>query len=168
MAAVFVSYEHHLKDDLSGYPKTLEPRELSVFSKIVAVANGYDAPPARPYGKGVPLEPNEVLRDMWQDESLGYDPTLVKALINLLGIYPVGTCVILDTYEIGVVHSANPDSSQLHRPIVRIVSTSEGGRLSETVLADLAAVNDQGTYERSIIQITDGERYGITPSDYFV
>ena len=130
---MFVSYEHHLKDDLSGYPKTLEPNEV-----------------------------------MWQDESLGYDPTLVKALINLLGIYPVGTCVILDTYEIGVVHSANPDSSQLHRPIVRIVSTSEGGRLSETVLADLAAVNDQGTYERSIIQITDGERYGITPSDYFV
>ncbi len=166
--AMVASYEHHLKNDLSGYPKTVEPRELSVFSKIVAVANGYDAPPARRYAKGVPVEPSEVLRAMWQDESLGYDPTLVKALINLLGIYPVGTCVILDTYEIGVVHSANPDSSQLHRPIVRIVSTSEGGRLGETVLADLAAVNDQGIYERSIIQVTDGQRYGITPSDYFV
>ena len=76
--------------------------------------------------------------------------------------------MILDTYEIGVVHAANPDSSQLHRPIVRIVATPEGGRLSETVLADLAAVDDQGTYERSIIKVTDGQQFGIDPSAYFV
>ncbi len=166
--AMVTSYEHHLKNDLSGYPKIIEPRELSVFSKIVAVANAYDIPPSRPYTKGAPLESTDVLREMWQDESLGYDRTLVKALINLLGIYPVGTCVILDTYEIGVVHSANPDSSQPHRPIVQIVSTALGGRLSEKVLADLTTVDDQGDYERSIIQVTDGERYGINPSDCFV
>ena len=166
--SMVAAYEHHLKRNLSGFPKTLEPRELSVFSKIVAVANGYDVPPAREYVQGVPVRPDEVLREMWQDESLGYDPTLVKAFVNLLGIYPVGTCVVLDTYEIAVVHSANPDISQLHRPIVRIVSTPDGGLPDETALADLSAVDETGNYERSVVKVTDGHRYGITPSDYFV
>ncbi len=166
--AMVASYEHHLKNDLSGYPKTLEPRELSVFSKIVAVANGYDVPPARPYSKGVAVGAAEVLREMWQDESLGYDPTVVKALINLLGIYPVGSCVVLDTYEIGVVHSANPDSSQLNRPIVRLVSTPDGGRFNDGPLVDLAVVNDKGNYERSIIKVADGDQHGINSADYFL
>jgi HD-GYP domain-containing protein (c-di-GMP phosphodiesterase class II) len=166
--AMIVSYEHHLKTDLSGFPKPLEERQLSVFSKIVAVANGYDVPPTRPYVQGVPVSPDEVLREMWEDQSLGYDPTLVKALINLLGIYPVGTCVILDTYEIGVVHTANPDPSQLHRPIVRIVCSPEGARLDPGNVVDLASKDDSDNFKRSIIKVTDGMRFGINPSDYFV
>ncbi len=164
--AMVTSYEHHLKTDLSGYPKTIEPRQLSVFSKIVAVANGYDAPPARSFERGVAVRPDEVLREMRENQDLGYDPTLVKALINLLGIYPVGTCVILDTYEIGVVHGANPDLSQLHRPIVRIVITADGGRTDAVPLVDLAAVDEAGNYQRSIIRVTDGMDYGINTSEY--
>ena len=52
---------------------------------------------------------------------------MVKAFINLIGIYPVGTCVILDTYEIAIVHAANADVAHVHRPIVRVVATPEGG-----------------------------------------
>lgn len=166
--AMVASYEHHLKTDSTGYPPTLETRQLSVFSKIVAVANGYDVPPSRPYAKGVPMRPDEVLREMWEDQSLGYDPILVKALINLLGIYPVGTCVIMDTYELGVVCGANPDPSQLSRPMVRIVFTPEGGRLDDGPLVNLGAVDEKGDYKRSIIKVTDGYQYGVNPSDYFV
>jgi len=60
---------------------------------------------------------------MWENPRRGQDKVIVKALINLLGIYPVGTCVILDSYEVGVVHAANPDPVHLHRPLVRIVFT---------------------------------------------
>ena len=164
--AMIASYEHHLKTDLSGYPKTIEPRQLSVFSKIIAVANGYDAPPS--YGKGVSVQPDEILRDMWKDESDAYDPTIVKALINVLGIYPVGTCVILDTYEIGVVQAANPDAAQLHRPLVRIVCTPDGQRPEPAPVVDLATTGEAGNYERSIIKVTDGSRYGINPSESFI
>ncbi len=166
--AMVTSYEHHLKTDLSGFPKILEPRHLSVFSKIVSVANGYDVPPTRPYAKDVPVTPDEVLREMWEVEELGYEPTLVKALINLLGIYPMGTCVILDTYEIGGAQAPNPDGSQIHRPMVRIVRTPEGGRLDPGEVVNLATVDDSGTYERSIIKVCDGTRYGINPADYFI
>ena len=166
--AMVASYEHHMKTDLSGFPKTIEPRQLSMFSKIVAVANGYDTPPARSFAKGVPIRPDEVLREMRENKDLGYDPILVKALINLLGVYPVGTCVILDTYEIAVVHGANPDLAQLHRPVVRIVVTAEGGRTDGSALVDLASVDEAGNYRRSIIKVTEGLDYGINMSDYSV
>ena len=92
----------------------------------------------------------------------------MKALINLTGVYPVGTCVILDSYEVGVVHSANPDASQLHRPIVRVVISAEGVRMEEGILADLADTKQDGTFRRSIIKVSDPAKYAINPSDYFV
>ncbi|NIM48006.1 MAG: HD domain-containing protein [Gemmatimonadales bacterium] len=166
--AMIASYEHHLKTDLSGYPETIEPRQLSIFSKIVAVANGYDAPASRPHSEAAPIQSDEVLREMWTDKSLGYDPTIVKALINLLGIYPAGTCVILDSYEIGVVQGANPDQNQLNRPLVRIVCTPDGGRPDPAPVVNLATTDEAGHYERSIIKVTDGSRYGINPAEYLI
>ena len=39
----------------------------------------------------------------------GMDPVVVKAFINLTGIYPVGTLVVLDTFELGIVHAVESD-----------------------------------------------------------
>src|SRR3990170_7237944 len=108
-----------MKGDLAGYPKSLRPRELSIFSKVIAVADGFDAATSRRVYQTVPIEPDQVLKEMWENPRRGYDPVVVKAFINLIGIYPVGTCVILDTYEIALVHAANTDVSQVHRPIDR-------------------------------------------------
>ena len=80
----------------------------------------------------------------------------------------MGTCVILDTYEIAVVHGANPDLAQVHRPVVRIVVTAEGGRTDSSALVDLASVDEAGNYRRSIIKVTEGLDYGINMSDYSV
>jgi HD-GYP domain-containing protein (c-di-GMP phosphodiesterase class II) len=165
---MITAFEHHMKVDLTGYPKTIRPRELSVFSKVVAVADAFDAATTRRSYQTVPLQPDQVLREMWENPRRGQDPVLVKALINLTGIYPVGTCVILDSYEVGVVHSANPDPSQLNRPVVRIVLTAEGARIEEGPLADLAEVGAGGGFKRTIIKVTDPAAYGINPSDYFV
>src|SRR5207244_595261 len=81
----------------------------------------------------------------------GYDQIVVKAFINLIGIYPVGTCVILDTYEVALVHSANPDVTHVHRPVVRIVTTPEGGVQHPGFLADLAQRDAEGNHPRSIV-----------------
>jgi HD-GYP domain-containing protein (c-di-GMP phosphodiesterase class II) len=166
--AIITAFEHHMKVDLTGYPKTIRPRNLSVYSKIVAVADAFDAATTRRAYQTVPLQPDQVLREMWENPRRGQDPVLVKALINLTGVYPVGTCVILDSYEVGVVHSANPDASQLHRPIVRVVLSAEGVRLGEGFLADLAETKQDGTFRRSIIKVSDPVKYEINPSDYFV
>src|SRR5438094_10521767 len=124
---MIVAYEHHMKTDLTGYPKSLRPRELSIYSKIVAVADGFDAATSRRVYQTVPIQPDQVLKEMWENPRRGYDAVVVKAFINLIGIYPVGTCVILDTYELAHVHSANPDVTQVHRPVVRIFTTPADG-----------------------------------------
>jgi HD-GYP domain-containing protein (c-di-GMP phosphodiesterase class II) len=166
--SMITAYEHHMKTDLTGYPKTIRPRQLSVYSKIIAVADAFDAATSRRAYQTVPLQPAEVLKEMWENPRRGQDPVLVKAFINLTGIYPVGTCVLLDTYEVAVVHAASPDPAQLHRPTVRIVISPEGAKMGEGVLINLSEANGAGTFKRSIIKVVDPDRYGIRPSDYFV
>ena len=165
---IIVAFEHHMKNDFTGYPRTIRKRDLSVYSKIVAVADGFDAATSRRVYQTTPIQSDQVLREMWQNRRRGYDPVLVKSLINLLGVYPVGTCVILDTYELAIVHAANPDASRLNRPVVRILCTAEGARLDPGPLVDLAETDANGSFQRSIIKVTDPAKFGINPSDYFV
>jgi hypothetical protein len=157
-----------MKIDLTGYPRSIRSRDLSVYSKIIAVADAFDAATSRRAYQTVPLQPADVLREMWENPRRGQDRVLVKAFINLTGIYPVGTCVVLDTYEVAIVHGANPDPAQLHRPIVRLVLNPQGVSLGEGRLVDLTETDADGTFARSIIKVTDPERYDIKPSDYFV
>jgi HD-GYP domain-containing protein (c-di-GMP phosphodiesterase class II) len=165
---MIAAYEHHMKIDLTGYPKSIRPRQLSVFSKIVACADGFDAATSRRVYQTIPIQPDQVLREMWENPRRGQDQVIVKALINLLGIYPVGTCVILDTYEVALVHAANPDPVQLHRPLVRVVTTPDGAVQSHGPIVNLATSRPDGSFERTIIKVTDPAKYGINPSDLLV
>ncbi len=165
---MIVAHEHHMKMDLSGYPKAIRSRQMSMFSKIVAVADGFDAATSRRSYQTTPYQPDEVLREMWENPRRGLDPVLVKALINLLGIYPVGTCVVLDTYEVALVHVANPDRDFINRPVVRLVLGESGQRLDPAPLANLAEADESGNFKRSIIKVTDPAKWGITPGEYFV
>src|SRR5260370_29260726 len=106
-----VGYEHNTKTDLTGYPKALRPRELSIYSKIVSVADGFDAATSRRAYQTVPIQPDQVLKEMWENPRRGYDPVVVKAFVNLIGIYPVATCVILDTSEVAILHVAIADGT---------------------------------------------------------
>ncbi|HEX4574903.1 MAG TPA: HD domain-containing phosphohydrolase [Gemmatimonadales bacterium] len=165
---MIVAYEHHMKTDLTGYPKSLRSRDLSIYSKVVAVADGFDAATSRRVYQTVPIQPDQVLKEMWENPRRGYDNVLVKAFINLIGIYPVGTCVILDTLEVAIVHSANADVAQVHRPVVRVLTTPDGALQHPGFLADLAQRDAQGTFPRTIVKVTDPQKYGINVSDYFV
>ncbi|HEY2807122.1 MAG TPA: HD domain-containing phosphohydrolase [Gemmatimonadales bacterium] len=162
------TYEHHMKIDLTGYPKSVRPRRMSIFSKIIAVADGFDAATSRRTYQTAPLQPDEVLREMWENPRRGYDPSLVKAFINLIGVYPAGTLVILDTYELALVQGANPNVEFVHRPLVRIISDPSGVLIHPGFTADLAEQASEGVFARSIIKVTNPDKYGVRVSDYFV
>ena len=91
---------------------------------------------------------------------------IVKALINLLGIYPVGTVVILDSYELALVHAASTDATQIHRPVVRLLCDADGVWFEPAPLADLTDRREDGEFARSIIKVTKAKKYGINVSDY--
>ena len=165
--SMVVAVEHHMKADLTGYPKPVRPRLLSVFSKIVAVADGFDAATSRRAYQTVPYSPAEVMKELRDNPRRGMDPVVVKAFINLTGIYPIGTVVVLDTFELGIVHAVNPLSEMLARPVVRVISDAQGNMVRPGTLVDLADRAPNGEFHRTIIKTENPDRYGIRVSDYF-
>jgi HD-GYP domain-containing protein (c-di-GMP phosphodiesterase class II) len=166
--AMVVAYEHHMKTDLTGYPRAVRPRQQSIFSKIVSVADGFDAATSRRAYQTVPMSPAAVLAGMRDNPRRGFDQVIVKGFINLVGIYPVGTLVVLDTFELAIVHSVNPNPQAISRPVVRIVSDDRGNILYPGEMVDLTEQTSSGVFRRTIIKTEQPERYGITVGDYFL
>ena len=97
-----VCLHHHEKMDGSGYPKGLKGDEISVFAKMGAVCDVYDAITSnRPYKAG--WDPAESLRKMAEWANGHFDPRVFQAFVKTMGIYPVGSLVRLTSGRIGVV-----------------------------------------------------------------
>lgn len=166
--AMLLAYEHHMKRDLTGYPKNKRSRKPTLFSRIVATADGFDAATSKRSYQSQPWPPDEVLREMRENPQRGYDPLLVKAFINVTGVFPVGTLCILDTHELAVVVGRNPDPTRVHQPIVKVVSDNLGFMLAEPTTVDLAELDPAtGRPVRAILKTTDPDKYGISVADYF-
>ena len=165
--AMLTAYEHHMKLDFSGYPRVVRKRRLGLFPRIVAVADAFDAATSKRSYQYIPYPPDEVLRELRDNPKRGFDRVVVKAFINMMGIYPVGTVAILDTGELAVVVAPNPNPEELHRPLVRLVSDAQGRRLPPGPLVDLSEVDPAtGKPRRTIIKTTDPDRYGLRVADY--
>jgi HD-GYP domain-containing protein (c-di-GMP phosphodiesterase class II) len=166
---MLMAYEHHMKIDLTGYPSNRRPREPSLFSRIVAVADGFDAGTSVRSYQYEPWPPDAVLKEMRDNPKRGQDTLIVKVLITATGVYPVGTLVILDSHELAVVSQVNPDPDLLHRPTVRVISDPMGVPLTEPTTVDLSLADPAtGGPLRSIIKTTDPQKYGIRVSDYLL
>ncbi len=166
--AMVSAHEHHMRRDLSGYPRVIRPRSIAMTSRIVAVADAYDAATSRRSYQTKPYPPSAVLQEMRDNPRRGLDPVVVKAFITLLGIYPSGTLVVLDTFELAVVLAANPNPEMLSRPRVVVVSDGRGNLLQPPIETDLAATGPDGQFARTIIKTADPDRYGIRVSDYVI
>ena len=167
--AMLLAYEHHMKIDLTGYPKNKRPRYPTLFSRIVQTADGYDAATSKRSYQSQPWPPDEVMREMRDNPHRGYDPMLVKAFVNVTGVFPVGTLCILDTQELAVIVARNPDPTKLHQPIAKVISDPWGSMLSAPITVDLSDADPvNGVARRTIIKTTDPDRYNIRIADYFV
>jgi HD-GYP domain-containing protein (c-di-GMP phosphodiesterase class II) len=169
LRAMLMAYEHHMKIDQTGYPVSARPRDPTLFGRIVAVADGFDAATTKRSYQAQPWPPDRVLKEMRDNPTRGFDPLLVKAFISMTGIYPVGSAVILDTFELAVVTARNPRPEAMHQPIVQVIYDSMGVRVEPPLTIDLAETDPaSGKPLRTIIKTTDPERYGIHVGDYFV
>jgi HD-GYP domain-containing protein (c-di-GMP phosphodiesterase class II) len=166
--AMVVAYEHHMKLDGSGYPRSPRTTTISFYSRIVAVADAFDAATTRRAYQTDPMNPAAVLGELRDNPRRGMDPVIVKAFVNLVGIYPVGTFVVLDTFELAIVHSINANPEMISRPNVLVVSDDLGNVRHPGKLVDLSEMDGGGTFKRTIIKTTDPDRYGIRVGDYFL
>ena len=129
-----VAYEHHIP-----YldPATNAPSPLHTFSRIVAVADAYDAlTTTRPWREGYP--PDEALKVLMKDGGSRFDPTIVRLLVNLLGLFPLGSVVRLDSGEVAVVYHNSNDPRLFEKPWVKVVRGADGEQVKRTMIRNLA------------------------------
>jgi len=160
-------FDHHLKTDLSGYPRVFRKKEPSLFGRIIQIADVYDAMTTpRVYRKNS-YSPGQTLALMLKDRESTFDPALLKIFIGLVGIFPVGSLVLLDTKEIAITYKANPDPELLDRPQV-IVICDNGKEEVKKSFADLSELDSAGGYKRSIVKALDPNKYHIDIAKYFI
>lgn len=111
--------QHHERCDGSGYPFRLTRKDLSLFGRISSIVDIYDAMTSdRVYHRVIPAY--EALRYLYGLGQGGLvDPELVQHFISCVGIYPVGSCVKLNTGAIGIVQAIHREN--LLRPVVLLV-----------------------------------------------
>jgi len=164
VSAMIVAYEHHRNVDGTGYPEQLEAKEMSLFSRIVRIADNYDATTsAGVYGK-VPLPPDKAIELMAGRSGSYYDPELLKTFVRLMGLYPVGTFLLLEDGSAGVVAAPGQGIEGGSRPAVILVDNH--GAAGEVV--ELTAKDENGKYRRGIARSLNPQQYGINISKYLV
>ncbi len=154
--------EHHERVDGTGYPHRRTRSELSQFGLMAAVVDIYDAITSdRCYHKG--RAAHEALQFLYRLALEGHlDATLVQRFIHVVGVYPVGSVVELNTGEVAIV-------KQIHHhvpltPVVLLVKSAGNSLLSNPREMDLVAQIE--TPYRKITAILDPTQAGIDPTDY--
>jgi len=165
MRSSIVAFEHHLQYDLSGYPKVRDYKELDFFSRIVSIADQYDAmTSARVYSR-IPMTPDKALSLMIERAEKELDPLLLKFFVNMIGVFPIGSLVMLDSKELGLVYES--DVVFVDRPRVLIIVDSKGRRVKGPVLS-LTEKDKYGRYLRSVTKTLDISKYKINLAEYLL
>ncbi len=130
--ALDVVLHHHEKTDGSGYPKHFKDSEISLFAKMGAVCDVYDAITSnRPYKSG--WDPAESLRKMAEWVNGHFDPTVFQAFVKSLGIYPIGSLVKLNSGRLGIVVE-QAEKSLLTPRIKVFYSTRSNARIKPEII----------------------------------
>jgi len=120
-AAVVAVLEHHQRFDGSGYPKPFGNQRQHLVSRIIALADGYDAMTSR-RSYSAARQHDQAFSIITSSMGTSFDPSLVQLLIKMLGVYPPRSIVRLSDGAIGIVIEA---SENAERPTVRVVTDSQ-------------------------------------------
>ena len=163
--APVVAFEHHLRIDGTGYPHGVSRPSLNLATMLCGIADVYDAMRSqRKYQQAHPSD--RILAVLQRNDGTQFDQNLVRRFVQLLGIYPVGNLVRLDTGEIAIVvqvHAPDP-----YRPKVRVLFNPDGGRLEfprDIALWEVQE-SEKGRRASSVIAPLNPADYGVDPLSF--
>ena len=156
--APIVAFEHHLRLDGSGYPYNVSRPALNIGTMLCSIADVYDAMRSqRAYQRAFPSD--RILEVLKQNDGQRFDQHLVRRFSQLVGIYPSGNLVRLDTGEITVVMQVYaPDP---YRPRVRVLIDRKGTRLDGYYDVSLWETHDDPDTPSSISAAVDSADFQI-------
>jgi HD-GYP domain-containing protein (c-di-GMP phosphodiesterase class II) len=162
------AFEHHLRYDLTGYPRLTRKRKISLFGRIITIADFYDALVRPRVYNRFPYVSEKILGIMLERSGKDFDPVIVKVFINMIGIFPLGTLVLLNTNEMGIVTQIHEDTELIDRPKVSLIYYSDGEYRKGNVV-DLREM-DEGTkdFKRSIVKTLDPNEYNINVAEILI
>jgi len=141
---------HHLHYNRSGYPEWASKLPFNQMIDIIAIADTYDAiTTLRVYQH--PVNPRTALNEMQKLTNTILDGKIVERFVEMMGSYPVGTLVRLDTNEVAIVYRPNPLDE--NAPLVRILIDGDGNRLRTP--REQALVDQDGSNYARIVAVVD-------------
>jgi putative nucleotidyltransferase with HDIG domain len=162
------AFEHHLRYDLTGYPRLTRKRKISLFGRIITIADFYDALVRPRVYNRFPYVSEKILGIMIERSGKDFDPAVVKVFINMIGIFPLGTLVLLNTNEMGIVTQIQEEAELIDRPKVCLIYYGDGqyrkGKVVDLREMDEATKN----FERSIVKTLDPNEYNINVAEFFM
>lgn len=151
---------HHLRYNRNGYPEWAKEMELSDLSQIIAIADCFDAcTTLRVYQ--LPMPPATAINLMKGLAGEFLNPEMVNSFAKMMGKYPPGTLLRLDTNEIALVWKANPGNPEM--PLARVIFDANGDPVENPVTERLA---ERETATR-IVAVLNPIAKGIDVGEYF-
>ncbi|MFH1729204.1 MAG: HD domain-containing phosphohydrolase [Pseudomonadota bacterium] len=149
-------------EKLISYPFKAKP---ILFSRIIAVVAAF-IELTTPLGDEPGLLPDEAIRVLMEAMGKKYDTIIVRVFINMVGVYPIGTTVELDTREKGIVFDIPKGLKDYTRPIIKLVLDAMGKSLGG-IIVDL---NDQanGKFKRTIVNTIDPDELNVNVPHFFL
>ncbi|MBE0713215.1 MAG: hypothetical protein IH583_12625, partial [Candidatus Aminicenantes bacterium] len=139
-----------------------------LFSKIVKVVDFFDAVTTKRVYRSKVFTRAEGLSLMLEQCGTEFNPVILKAFVNLMGVFPIGSLVGLSSGEMGIVFDLNPDPKLLLRPTVKLIADKAGNKVDGEIV-DLADKEPEtGRFTRTIITALNPQDYGIEVADYFL
>lgn len=155
--AATVVLEHHAAYDASGYPTLRGRRQPTLLSRVVAVADCFDAVTSeRPYRQ--PEERRQALALLQAGAGKGFDPRVVRAFVRMMGLYPIGTLAELSTGEVGVV--VRNHERLLAHPTLKLILDRTGSPC-EPEERDLSERIGDGDYRWNVLRTIDARELDI-------
>jgi len=165
---MFVALQHHVHFNNNGYPLRPGGWDLRLFSRIVTVADYFDAMTAyRTYQKE-PITPDKALRFILEKSGEIFDPFISKVFIQAMGLYPIGTIVALDTGENAVVVRQNSDPRYLHRPLVEIIDTDADPAIERELVDLTEQLSGEQSYKRSVVRTYHDSEIEVDKRQHFL
>lgn len=162
------AFEHHLRYDLSGYPRLTRKRKVSLFGRIITLADFYDALGRPRVYNRFPYVSEKILGLMVERSGKDFDPVLIKVFVNMLGIFPLGTLVLLDTNEMGIVTQVQEETSLIDRPKVNLLFYKDGQYRKGKVIDLTEKDETTGQYKWTIVKTLDPNEYHINVAEYLI
>ncbi|MGZ4989862.1 MAG: HD-GYP domain-containing protein [Methylobacter sp.] len=157
-----VASQHHERFDGSGYPLKLKNAEMSIYGQMASIVDVYDAITAdRCYHKG--MEPTVAVRKLFEWSKFHFNPKLLRTFIRTVGIYPVGTLVMLESGKIGIV--IEQCETDMTRPLVRTIFDAKKNYFITPNDIDLAKPLGDGGGDR-IVNYESPDKWNIDPSKF--